>query len=143
MTHNHRKKKSHDALSKFTMLCWTTFIAILGCMRPVHSRLDTPTPQRGTLSPTCGIHTRPMAEAWGWSQRVQEPLDKSQIGSSHHSSWGLSVPPSASRVLFILWQRQFKHLGKTCFSTVYYKYAMILRCFSVFSWLARLKFRDT
>ena len=35
-------KKSHNAISKFTILCWAVFIAILGCMRPVGLRLDTP-----------------------------------------------------------------------------------------------------
>ena len=29
-------------LSKFTILCWATFIAILGLMRPVGPELDTP-----------------------------------------------------------------------------------------------------
>ena len=33
------KKK---VLSKFIILCWATFIAILGCMRPVGCRLDMP-----------------------------------------------------------------------------------------------------
>ena len=36
------KQKSHNALRKFTILCWAAFIAILGCMRPVGRRLDTP-----------------------------------------------------------------------------------------------------
>ena len=35
-------KKSHNVLSKFTMLCWAAFIAILGCMQPAGRRLDTP-----------------------------------------------------------------------------------------------------
>ena len=34
-------KKSHNVLSKFTVLCWGTFIAILGCMWPVSTGLDT------------------------------------------------------------------------------------------------------
>ena len=40
VTHNHTKK-SHTVLSKFTVLCWATFIATLGHMRPVGCRLDT------------------------------------------------------------------------------------------------------
>ena len=31
-THNH--KKSHNVLSKFTILCWATFTAILACTAP-------------------------------------------------------------------------------------------------------------
>ena len=38
-TTDEEKKK---VLSKSTILCWTTFIAILGCMQPVGSGLDTP-----------------------------------------------------------------------------------------------------
>ena len=34
-------KKSHNVLSKFTILCWIAF-AILGCMWPMGHRLDTP-----------------------------------------------------------------------------------------------------
>ena len=34
-----RKKK---VLSKFMILCWVAFVAILGCVWPVGSRLDTP-----------------------------------------------------------------------------------------------------
>ena len=33
VTHNH-KKKSHNVLSKFTILCWAAFIAILSHMHP-------------------------------------------------------------------------------------------------------------
>ena len=39
-THNHTKKP-HNVLSKFVILCWVTFIPILGCMQPVGCRLDT------------------------------------------------------------------------------------------------------
>ena len=35
-------KKSHNVLSKFMILCWATFIAILGCLWPMGLRLDTP-----------------------------------------------------------------------------------------------------
>ena len=35
-------QKSHHVFSKFTILCWVTFTAILGCMRPTGHRLDTP-----------------------------------------------------------------------------------------------------
>ena len=38
-TLNHKKKKSHSVLSKFTTLCWATFIAILGCVLPMDHRL--------------------------------------------------------------------------------------------------------
>ena len=41
VTCNHTKK-SHTLLSKFTILCWATFIAILGHMQPQGLRLDTP-----------------------------------------------------------------------------------------------------
>ena len=34
-------KKSHNGLSKFTILCWATFTAILGCVCPTGHRLDT------------------------------------------------------------------------------------------------------
>ena len=34
--------KSHNILSKFTILCWATFIALLGHMRPTGHGLDTP-----------------------------------------------------------------------------------------------------
>ena len=37
-----KKKKTPHVLSKFRILCWATFIAILGCMRPAGCRLDTP-----------------------------------------------------------------------------------------------------
>ena len=36
------KKKSHNVLSKFMVLCWAAFTAILGCVRPAGGRLDTP-----------------------------------------------------------------------------------------------------
>ena len=35
-------KKSHNVLSKFTILCWSAFIVILRPMRPVDRRVDTP-----------------------------------------------------------------------------------------------------
>ena len=35
-------KKSHNILSKFTILCWAIFIAILGRMWPLGCGLDTP-----------------------------------------------------------------------------------------------------
>ena len=38
----HHKKKSHNVLSKFTILCWAAVTAVLGCMCPVGHRLDTP-----------------------------------------------------------------------------------------------------
>ena len=41
VTHNHRK--SYNILSKFMVLCWDAFIAILGHMQPTGLRLDTPT----------------------------------------------------------------------------------------------------
>ena len=41
-----QKKK---VLSKFTILCWATFIAILGCMCPVGHRLYTSEPHRETV----------------------------------------------------------------------------------------------
>ena len=41
MTHNH-KNVSHNVLSTFTILCWAAFIAILGHLRPMGHRLDTP-----------------------------------------------------------------------------------------------------
>ena len=34
-----------NVLSKFTILCWTTLRAILGCVKPVGWRLDTPRTQ--------------------------------------------------------------------------------------------------
>ena len=34
--------KLSNVLSKFTILCWATFIAILGHMQPTGCRLDTP-----------------------------------------------------------------------------------------------------
>ena len=36
VTHNHKN------ISKFTILCWAAFTAILACMRPMGHRLDTP-----------------------------------------------------------------------------------------------------
>ena len=33
-------KKSHEVLSKFLILCWAEFTAILGCMQPTCCRLD-------------------------------------------------------------------------------------------------------
>ena len=39
------QNKSHYVLSKFTILCWAAFTAILGCVRAACCRLDTP----GTL----------------------------------------------------------------------------------------------
>ena len=35
-------KKSHNVLGKFTISCWSAFIAILGCMWPLGYGLDTP-----------------------------------------------------------------------------------------------------
>ena len=35
-------KKSHNVLNKFTILCWTAFIAVLDHMRPAGHGLDTP-----------------------------------------------------------------------------------------------------
>ena len=45
--------KSHNVLSKFTILCWAAFIAILGCTWPRGHKLDTPT----------SIHKPPSASA--------------------------------------------------------------------------------
>ena len=36
------QKQSHNVLSKFMILCWAAFTAILGRMRPRGRRLDTP-----------------------------------------------------------------------------------------------------
>ena len=36
------KNKSHNVLSKFTILCWAEFIAILGYMPPASHRLKSP-----------------------------------------------------------------------------------------------------
>ena len=41
------QKKFHNVLSKFTILCWTEFTAILDCMWAVGCRSDTPA--RGRL----------------------------------------------------------------------------------------------
>ena len=40
VTRDH-KKISHNVLSKFTILCWATFTAVLGCMWPTGHGLDT------------------------------------------------------------------------------------------------------
>ena len=37
-----KTKKSHNVLSKFTILCWAAFIAILGHMQPKGCGLDNP-----------------------------------------------------------------------------------------------------
>ena len=37
-----KKKISYKVLSKFTILCWIAFTAILGCTWPAGCRLDTP-----------------------------------------------------------------------------------------------------
>ena len=39
-----KKKKKKKVLSKFTILCWAPFIAILGHVRPMDHGLDTPIP---------------------------------------------------------------------------------------------------
>ena len=39
---NKKKTKSHNVLSKFTILCWAEFIAILSRMQLAGRRLDTP-----------------------------------------------------------------------------------------------------
>ena len=44
VTHNHKKKKTHNVFSTFTILCWAAFIAILGRMWPTGCELDTPVP---------------------------------------------------------------------------------------------------
>ena len=49
-------KKSHNVLSKFTILCWATFIAILGLMQPAGHGLDTPKPSWLKQKPS-NIHT--------------------------------------------------------------------------------------
>ena len=36
------EEQKQTVLSKFTILCWASFIAFLGYMRPVGHRLDTP-----------------------------------------------------------------------------------------------------
>ena len=38
----HNNKKAHNVLSKFTILCWATFIATLRPLQPLDRRLDTP-----------------------------------------------------------------------------------------------------
>ena len=38
-TRNHKKSQ---VLSKFMILCWASFMAILGCMWPMGHKLDTP-----------------------------------------------------------------------------------------------------
>ena len=35
-------KKPHNVLSKFMILCWAAFTAILGCVPPTGHRSDTP-----------------------------------------------------------------------------------------------------
>ena len=35
-------KTSHNLLSKFTILCWAAFTAILSCVQSMGRRLDTP-----------------------------------------------------------------------------------------------------
>ena len=47
VTHIIKKKNPHNVLSKFTILCWAAFIAILGCMQPTGRRLDTPARMQG------------------------------------------------------------------------------------------------
>ena len=42
VTCNHTQKKSHNALSKFMILCWVAFIPILNHMWPVGHGLDGP-----------------------------------------------------------------------------------------------------
>ena len=42
MWHVITHKKSHNVLSKFMILCWAIFTAILGCMQPTGCRLDIP-----------------------------------------------------------------------------------------------------
>lgn len=55
--HNH--KKSHNALSEFTILFGATFIAILGRMWPTGLRLDTPgTPSSNNNNKTPALHGR-------------------------------------------------------------------------------------
>ena len=46
------KKKSYNLLSKFTLLCWAAFIAILGRMWPGGCGLDTH--GKHTINDTCG-----------------------------------------------------------------------------------------
>ena len=38
---NNTHKKSHNVLSKFMIVYWAAFIAILGCLRPLGHGLDT------------------------------------------------------------------------------------------------------
>ena len=51
------KKKSHNVLREFTILCWATFTAILGCMRPTSLRLDTPGDLNETVSKDLHLET--------------------------------------------------------------------------------------
>ena len=41
-TNTNENKKSHTVLSKFTVVCWATFTAILGHAQPMGHRSDTP-----------------------------------------------------------------------------------------------------
>ena len=44
-------KQAHNILSKFTILCWATFIAILGYVWPAGHRLDSPAVESGYHCP--------------------------------------------------------------------------------------------
>ena len=66
VTRNH-KKKSHNVLSRFTILCWTPFTAIPNLMQPMGCRLVSP----GTAS---SLYWR-IASTGVW----QEPLTQSKL----------------------------------------------------------------
>ena len=42
LSHVITHKKSQNVLNKFTILCWATFVAVLGYMWPMGHWLDTP-----------------------------------------------------------------------------------------------------
>ena len=62
-------KKSHHVLSKFMIFCWASFTAILGCMRPVGHRLDTPTLDGLQSQKAMGGRGRTPDQTGLWPQR--------------------------------------------------------------------------
>ena len=76
-------KVSHNVLSKLTVLCWATFVAILSSMQPAGCRLDTP------VTESLGYHIEQVhlsgqntsAPVWHTFKRVDLRRDKLCIPS--------------------------------------------------------------
>ena len=79
-------QKNSQYLSKFTTLCWATFIAILSPIWPTGCRLDTPALDYVHLKDICRIFyaTFKAAEETFFSIHTEHSQERSHVGSQNN-----------------------------------------------------------